>query len=66
MFLNLRQYSLLAVFEKLVLDSQPQVARSDTTFPNHLMELRGDRVADLVEDDAVHPAPARIGGRSDV
>jgi hypothetical protein len=30
------------------------------------MELRGDRVADPVEDDAVHLAPARIGGRSDV
>jgi hypothetical protein len=58
--------ALLAVFEKLVLDSQPQVARSGTTFPNHLMELRGDRVADPIEDDAVHPAPARIGGRSDV
>jgi hypothetical protein len=33
---------LLAVTEKLVLDSQPQVARSGTTFPNHLMKLRGD------------------------
>jgi hypothetical protein len=30
------------------------------------MELRGDRVADPVEDDVVHPVPARIGGRSDV
>jgi hypothetical protein len=58
--------ALLAVSKKLVLDSQPQVARSDTTFSNHLMELRGDRVADPVEDNAVHPAPARIGGRSDV
>jgi hypothetical protein len=58
--------ALLTITEKLVLDSEPQVARGGTTFPNHLMELRGDRVADPVEDDAVHPAPARIGGRSDV
>jgi hypothetical protein len=34
--------ALVTIFEKLVLDSQPQVARSGTTFPNHLMELRGD------------------------
>jgi hypothetical protein len=34
--------ALLAVTEKLVLDSQSQVARSGTTFPNHLMKLRGD------------------------
>jgi hypothetical protein len=34
--------ALLAVTEKLVLDSQPQVARSGTTFPNHLTKLRGD------------------------
>jgi hypothetical protein len=58
--------ALLTVSEKLVLDSQPQVVRSGTTFPDHLMELRGDRVADPVEDDVVHPAPARIGGQSDV
>jgi hypothetical protein len=44
--------ALLTVSEKLVLDSQPQVARSGTTFPDHLMELRGDRVADPVEDKA--------------
>jgi hypothetical protein len=58
--------ALLTVTEKLVLDSEPQVARGGTTFLNHLMELRGDRVADPVEDDAVHPAPARIDGRRDV
>jgi hypothetical protein len=58
--------ALLAVTEKLVLDSESQVACGGTTFPNHLMELRGYRVADLVEDDAVHPAPAQIDGRSDV
>jgi hypothetical protein len=58
--------ALLAVTEKLVLDSLPQMAHSGTTFLNHLMELWGDRVADPVEDDAVHPAPAQIGGRSDV
>jgi hypothetical protein len=34
--------ALLTVIEKLVLDSQPQVAHSGTTFPNHLMKLRGD------------------------
>jgi hypothetical protein len=56
--------ALLAVTEKLVLDSEPQVARGGTTFLNHLMELWGDRVADPVEDDVVHPALARIGGRS--
>jgi hypothetical protein len=30
------------------------------------MELQGDRVANPVEDDAVHLAPARIDGRSDI
>jgi hypothetical protein len=53
--------ALLTVTEKLVLDSEPQAGRGGTTFPNHLMELRGDRVADPVEDDAVHPVPARFG-----
>jgi hypothetical protein len=57
---------LLTVNEKLVLNSQPQVARSGTMSPNHLMKLRGDSVADPVEDDAIHPAPARISGRNDV
>jgi hypothetical protein len=42
------------------------MARGGTTFPDYLMELRGDWVADPVEDDAVHPALARIGGWSDV
>jgi hypothetical protein len=58
--------ALLMVTEKLVLDSEPQVTRGGTTFPNHLMELQGDRVANPVEDDAVHLAPARIDGRSDI
>jgi hypothetical protein len=58
--------ALLTVTEKLVLDSESQVARDGTTFLNHLMKFRGDRVADPIEDDTVHPAPARIGGRSDV
>jgi hypothetical protein len=58
--------ALLAVTKKLVLDSEPQVARGGTTLLNDLMKLRGDGIADPVEDDAVHPAPARIGRRGDV
>jgi hypothetical protein len=56
--------TLLTVAEKLILDGEPQVARRAAVFPDHLVKLRRDRVADLVEDDAVHPYPPRIIGRS--
>jgi hypothetical protein len=40
------------------------VARRATAFPNHLVKIRRDEVADLVEDDVVHPNPPWIIGRS--
>jgi hypothetical protein len=56
--------TLLTVTEKLVLDGEPEVARRATAFPDHLVKIRRDGVDDLVEDDAVHPNPPRIIGRS--
>jgi hypothetical protein len=56
--------TLLMVAEKLVLDGEPEVARCTTTFSDHLVKICRDRVADLVEDDAVHPNPPRIIGQS--
>jgi hypothetical protein len=55
---------LLTVTEKLILDGEPEVARRATVFPDHLVKIRRDGVADLVEDDVVHPNPPRIIGRS--
>jgi hypothetical protein len=55
---------LLTVTEKLVLDGEPEVARRATAFPDHLVKIHRDGVADPVEDDAVHPNPSRIIGRS--
>jgi hypothetical protein len=55
---------LLTVTEKLVLDDEPKVAHRATAFPNHLVKIRRDGVADPVEDDVVHPNPPRIIGRS--
>jgi hypothetical protein len=55
---------LLTVTEKLVLDGEPKVARHATVFPDHLVKIRRNGVADLVEDDAIHPNPPRIIGRS--
>jgi hypothetical protein len=55
---------LLTVTEKLVLDDEPKVARRVTAFPDHLVKIRRDGVADPVEDDVVHPNPPRIIGRS--
>jgi hypothetical protein len=56
--------TVLTVTEKLVLDDEPEVARHATAFPDHLVKIRRDGVADPVEDDAVHPNPPRISGRS--
>jgi hypothetical protein len=56
--------TLLMVAEKLVLDGEPEVARSTTAFPNHLVKIRRDGVADPVEDDTVYLNPPRIIGRS--
>jgi hypothetical protein len=56
--------TLLTVTEKLVLDGKPEVTRRATAFPDHLVKIRRDGVADPVEDDAVHPNPPRIIGRS--
>jgi hypothetical protein len=55
--------TLLTVTEKLVLDGEPKVAHRATAFPDHLVKIRRDGVADTVEDD-VHPNPPRIIGRS--
>jgi hypothetical protein len=55
---------VLTVIEKLVLDDEPKVARRATAFSDHLVKIRRDGVADLVEDDAVHLNPPRISGRS--
>jgi hypothetical protein len=52
------------VTEKLVLDGEPEVVRRTTTFPDHLVKIHRDGVADLIEDDAVHPNPPRIIGQS--
>jgi hypothetical protein len=55
---------LLTVTEKLVLDDEPEVTRRATAFPNHLVKICQDGAADPVEDNAVHPNPPRIFGRS--
>jgi hypothetical protein len=56
--------TLLTVTEKLVLDGEPEVARRAIAFPDHLVKIHRDGVADPVEDDAVHLNPPRIFGRS--
>jgi hypothetical protein len=56
--------TVLTVIEKLVLDGEPEAARRVIAFPDHLVKIRRDGAADLVEDDAVHPNPPRISGRS--
>jgi hypothetical protein len=49
--------TLLTVAEKLVLDGEPEVARCIAAFSDHLVKIRRDGIADLVEDDVVHPNP---------
>jgi hypothetical protein len=49
--------TLLTVAEKLVLDGEPEVARCIAAFPDHLVKICRDGIADLVEDDVVHPNP---------
>jgi hypothetical protein len=56
--------TLPTVIEKLVLDGELEVARRATVFPDHLVKIRQDGVADPVEDDDVYPNPPRIIGRS--
>jgi hypothetical protein len=56
--------TVLTVTEKLVLDGETKVARRATPFSDHLVKIRQDGVADPVEDDAVHPNPSWISGRS--
>jgi hypothetical protein len=56
--------TVLTIIEKLVLDGEPEVARRATAFPDHLVEIHRDGVADSVEDDVVHSNPPRISGRS--
>jgi hypothetical protein len=56
--------TLLTVTEKLVLDGEPDVARCATSFPEHLVKIRRDGVADPVEDDAVLPNSPQIIGWS--
>jgi hypothetical protein len=55
---------LLTVIEKLFLDGEPEVACRATAFPDHLVKIHRDGVADPVEDDAVHLNPPRIIGGS--
>jgi hypothetical protein len=56
--------TLLTVAKKLILDGEPEVVGCTTVFPDHLVKICRDRVADPVEDDVVHPNPPRIIGRS--
>jgi hypothetical protein len=49
--------TLLTIAEKLVLDGEPEVARCAAAFPDHLVKIRRDGVADPTEDDALHPNP---------
>jgi hypothetical protein len=56
--------TVLTVTEKLVLDGELEVARRATTFLNHLVKIRQDGIANLVEADVVHPNPPRISGQS--
>jgi hypothetical protein len=55
---------LLTIIKKLVLNGKPEVARRATAFPDHLVKIRRDGVADPVEDNVVHPNPPWIIGRS--
>jgi hypothetical protein len=58
--------TLLTVIEKLVLDGESEVANRATAFPDHLVTIHRDGVADPVEDDVVHPNSPWIIGRSAV
>jgi hypothetical protein len=56
--------TLLTITEKLVLDGELEVVRCTAAFPDHLVKIRRDGVADPVEDDDVHPNSLWIIGRS--
>jgi hypothetical protein len=55
--------TLLSVTKKLILDVEPKVTCRTTTFPDYLVKIRWDGVANSVEDDAIHPNPPQIIGR---
>jgi hypothetical protein len=55
---------LLTVTDKLFLNGEPEVVCRATAFPDHLVKIHRDVVADPIEDDVVHPNPPRIIGRS--
>jgi hypothetical protein len=55
---------VLMVTEKLVLDGELVVACRAIAFSDHLVKIHRDGVADPAEDDAVHPNPPQISGRS--
>jgi hypothetical protein len=55
--------TLLTVTEKLVLNGKSKVVCRATMFPDHLVKIHRDGVADPVEDDVVHLNPPRISGR---
>jgi hypothetical protein len=48
---------LLTVAEKLVFDGELEVTRCTAAFPDHLVKIHQDGVADPVDDDAVHLNP---------
>jgi hypothetical protein len=54
----------LTITKELVLQTEPQVPRGTTTFPNDLLEIRGDRVGEPAEDVSIHPGLARVVGRA--
>jgi hypothetical protein len=56
--------TLLTVTKKLVLDGETEVACHAPAFLDHLVKIHRDGVADLGEDDAVHPNPLQISGWS--
>jgi cytoskeletal protein CcmA (bactofilin family) len=56
--------TVLTVTKKLILDGKSEVACHAIAFPNHLVKIHRDGVADPVEDDVVHLNPPRISGWS--
>jgi hypothetical protein len=49
--------TLLTVAEKLVFDGELEVTRCAAAFPDHLMKIHRDGVANPVDDDTVHLNP---------
>jgi hypothetical protein len=61
---SIKVIPVLTVTEKLILDSEPEVARRAIAFSDHLVKIRRDEVADPVENDVVYLNPPLISGRS--